>query len=158
MAEWLCNGLQIREQRFDSASGLHHRKKLKDPAIPPRAAYLPRYAHPHTPPPNRSRPGSSMLRPSTPPKVRLSLTKVLIDLGRPAKAETRKPQKSEPGSSGPGIVARLGREGYRLGLEQSHMPGLRLLDPPGRYCSPHRPCLRARSLEASIAAAGSRAL
>jgi hypothetical protein len=24
MAEWLCNGLQIRVQRFDSASGLHH--------------------------------------------------------------------------------------------------------------------------------------
>ena len=23
MAEWLCNGLQIRVQRFDSASGLH---------------------------------------------------------------------------------------------------------------------------------------
>jgi hypothetical protein len=23
MAEWLCNGLQIRPQRFDSASGLH---------------------------------------------------------------------------------------------------------------------------------------
>lgn len=44
MAEWLCRGLQILVQRFDSASGLHHRKKLKDPAIPPRAAYLPRYA------------------------------------------------------------------------------------------------------------------
>ena len=25
MAEWLCNGLQIRVQRFDSASGLHGR-------------------------------------------------------------------------------------------------------------------------------------
>ena len=24
MAEWLCNGLQIRVQRFDSASGLHN--------------------------------------------------------------------------------------------------------------------------------------
>src|SRR6266853_4589541 len=27
MAEWLCNGLQIRVQRFDSASGLQFRLK-----------------------------------------------------------------------------------------------------------------------------------
>jgi hypothetical protein len=26
MAEWLCNGLQIRPQRFDSASGLQRSK------------------------------------------------------------------------------------------------------------------------------------
>ena len=30
MAEWLCTGLQIRRQRFDSASGLH--KWVNDPS------------------------------------------------------------------------------------------------------------------------------
>src|SRR5438067_9602802 len=34
MAEWLCNGLQIRVQRFDSASGLQHRQPLRTPKQP----------------------------------------------------------------------------------------------------------------------------
>jgi hypothetical protein len=33
MAEWLCNGLQIRVQRFDSASGLQRSKYLKQSII-----------------------------------------------------------------------------------------------------------------------------
>src|SRR6266576_183615 len=60
MAEWLCNGLQIRVQRFDSASGLHRPDPFYDPQArfeSPRcrsvavdvSGYAPICAHMHLP-------------------------------------------------------------------------------------------------------------